>query len=91
MNLDFNAGFCLFLIWTPIATGEKAWVYAVPETQDSNSHLGVSTNLEPPFPTEVVGEQNSSLPGANPQSQIQLSGIFLQEAGAPHPSGPAGE
>ena len=85
----FYAGFCFFLIWTPTATGEEALVYVVPETQDSNSYLGVYPPL-PTLPTAVVGEQNLSLPDANPQPQIRLSGIFPQETGAPHSSGPGG-
>ena len=54
MNLAFNVVSCLFLIWTPMATGEKAWAYVVPETQDSNSHLGVNTiTPSPHFPLKL--------------------------------------
>lgn len=43
-----------------------------------------------PLPTATVGEQFSSLPGTNPQSQVKLSVIFLQERWTSHPPGPGG-
>ena len=80
---DFLAGSCLSWTWTPTATGEEAWLHVVSKTQAPNPHLGVFS------PIAHCREQFSSPSGINLQSQVKLSGIFLQETETSYPQGQA--